>query len=597
MKIRYLLLLPFMLKAQAKVVLLPNSMSSLSSMTALESTHTSNARNEIFYLKSLKSMMSNKSYKTNSKGTILEHVDTESTYFNNIENLTDWFNLDPISGTEGANVDKAYAKYGNPKNQIIVAVIDSGVDVNHEDLQGKIWINSGEIAGNQIDDDGNGYVDDIFGWNFIGAKDGMATVVKDSGRNGLRLIKGNAKKQVHHDTLAQTRELLRLRRKQEQQDLTDQEFTALNQLNSLVSAQKESHLKSYTQYQLAKMKYLKNELILKAAGLETIDYSTVEAFTVDESKTELVKAKKEMLSLLESGMTLSRIDSSLEWHNINANYYYNVDYNSRDIVKDDSNISDPYYGNNDVIGPDPSHGTHVAGIIAADRNNKLGIQGIASNVKIMALRVIPDGDERDKDVAHAIIYAVNNGAKIINMSFGKTIPENKELVDEAIKYAEENGVLLVHAAGNSYADNDQETVYPNKNLTFENRATNNWLEVGASSYKIGSSLAAGFSNYGKNTVDLFAPGVNIMSTTPNNQYDAYSGTSMACPVVAGVAALLWSFDPNLSVAELRDLILNNTRKFPDLYVYKVRLGKVLFSNLSSNGGIIDAYGSLEALLR
>ena len=597
MKIRYLLLLPFMLKAQAKVVLLPNSMSSLSSMTALESTHTSNARNEIFYLKSLKSMMSNKSYKTNSKGTILEHVDTESTYFNNIENLTDWFNLDPISGTEGANVDKAYAKYGNPKNQIIVAVIDSGVDVNHEDLQGKIWINSGEIAGNQIDDDGNGYVDDIFGWNFIGAKDGMATVVKDSGRNGLRLIKGNAKKQVHHDTLAQTRELLRLRRKQEQQDLTDQEFTALNQLNSLVSAQKESHLKSYTQYQLAKMKYLKNELILKAAGLETIDYSTVEAFTVDESKTELVKAKKEMLSLLESGMTLSRIDSSLEWHNINANYYYNVDYNSRDIVKDDSNISDPYYGNNDVIGPDPIHGTHVAGIIAADRNNKLGIQGIASNVKIMALRVIPDGDERDKDVAHAIIYAVNNGAKIINMSFGKTIPENKELVDEAIKYAEENGVLLVHAAGNSYADNDQETVYPNKNLTFENRATNNWLEVGASSYKIGSSLAAGFSNYGKNTVDLFAPGVNIMSTTPNNQYDAYSGTSMACPVVAGVAALLWSFDPNLSVAELRDLILNNTRKFPDLYVYKVRLGKVLFSNLSSNGGIIDAYGSLEALLR
>lgn len=588
MKFRYLLFLPFIFEAHAKVASLPPTVSTLSAFSSFTSSQYANSD---FYMKA---HLATKAYKRNSKGTILEKIDHENQYFSGMNDLTDWFNLDPISGVEGANVDRVYAEYTIANHEVIVAVIDSGVDVNHEDLQGKIWINKREIPDNQIDDDGNGYIDDVFGWNFLGSKDGMATIVEDDNVNGIRLIKGKSDQQVFHDTLAQTRELLRLQQKAP--DLSDEEQEKLKTLSTLVNSSRTNHLKSYVRYQASKMKYLKNENILKKVGLNSFDYDSVFDFKIDESNTTLVRAKKEMLSLLESGMTLSRIESSVEWHNINANYYYNTDYDSRKIINDSTNLLDRFYGNNDVIGPDSSHGTHVAGIIAANRNNTLGIKGVASNVKIMALRAIPDGDERDKDVANAIRYAVDNGAKVINMSFGKTIAENKELVDQAIQYAEENGVLLVHAAGNSYADNDAVTVYPNKNLTSENRAVNNWLEVAASSYKKGSNLAAGFSNFGKSTVDLFAPGVNLLSTTPNNQYDAYSGTSMASPVVAGVAALLWSFEPSLSAFKVREFILNNTRQYPELYVYKLRIGKVLFSDLSQNGGIIDAYQSVHSLL-
>jgi len=278
-----------------------------------------------------------------------------------------------------------------------------------------------------------------------------------------------------------------------------------------------------------------------------------------------------------------------------VNYGYNVDYDSRKIVGDNyANVYEKNYGNNDVIGPDATHGTHVAGIIAANRTNNLGIKGIADHVKIMAVRMLPNsGDERDKDVANAIIYAVNNGAKIINMSFGKRFSPEKIAVDKAVKYAEEKGVLLVHAAGNDGDNSDVEINFPNR-LYLNGKEAKNWVEVGASSWGVGEGIVADFSNYGRKSISFFAPGVQIYSTVPANTYKNESGTSMASPATTGVAAMLMSYFPELTVTQVKDILMGSVRKFDPLKV-KEPGGKreVEFSELSASGGLINAFEAVK----
>lgn len=536
-------------------------------------------------------------FKTNAKGTILESL--RSLY----QTPENWFNLDPnIDGFVGVSTNLVYAEFGEPtvEEDIIVAVIDSGVDVNHEDLQGKVWINKDEIPNNGIDDDKNGYIDDIFGWSFIGAKDGMASIETDSSENGLKLVQGDQSKQVAADTLEVTREYVRLKALKKEleargETLTIVDTKKLKEIEELVQRKRISALDNYNYYADNMKLYKASEKTLKEeAGLIEITYEAVEAIV--PTTESLALAQKNMLDLLDRGLSLEYMLGELEYYNAEANFHYNPNSDTRkDIVKD--NYTDAFekeYGNNNVIGPDAFHGTHVAGIIAANRENSIGIQGIAKKVKIMALRAVPNGDERDKDIANSIIYAVDNGAKIINMSFGKDYSPYKKAVNHAVKYAQDRGVLLVHAAGNSYQDNDKGPNFPNRKL--HGKEAKNWLEVGASGYKIGSALAAGFSNYGKKTVDIFAPGTNISSTTPGNEYDTASGTSMAAPVVSGIAALALSYNNNLTVDELKDVIINTTNRFPKLYVFKARVGKVLFSELSIYGGIPNAYAAVKAVI-
>ena len=278
-------------------------------------------------------------------------------------------------------------------------------------------------------------------------------------------------------------------------------------------------------------------------------------------------------------------------------FSYNLDYQPRSIIGDDlNNLAEVGYGNNDVIGIDTDnfHGTFVAGIIAAKRDNDIGIDGIANDVQIMALRTVPDGDEYDKDVANAIRYAVDNGPKIINMSFGKGYSPNKKYVDEAVRYAEKNNVLLVHAAGNAGDNIDEVPNYPTKKLNEKEIATN-WLEVGASSWGDDNQLAASFSNYSHKTVDLFAPGVQIYSTAPGNKYDESQGTSFASPVTAGVAAMLLSYYPHLSPVDIKDILMQSTRKFDGLMVIKpgTKDKEVDFAKLSVSGGIVNAYEAVK----
>jgi subtilisin family serine protease len=299
--------------------------------------------------------------------------------------------------------------------------------------------------------------------------------------------------------------------------------------------------------------------------------------------------------LAELKLYLEELKEGVDHFQAAVEYGYNPDYNSRSIVGDNPN--DPYeknYGNNDVKGGDAKHGTHVAGIIGANRKNSIGIKGIAENVEIIAIRVVPpNGDERDKDIANGIIYAVDNGAQIINMSFGKDYSPDKEAVDKAVKYAEEKGVILMHAAGNEGENLDNTSQFPTRYYK-NKKAARTWMEIGASSWGNDSSLVASFSNYGKKSVDLFAPGVEIYSTTPNNEYEDLQGTSMACPIASGVAALVWSYFPDLSAEQLKNILNQSSRKFDGLKVTQPGTNdEVPFNQLSITGGMVNAYEAVK----
>jgi subtilisin family serine protease len=282
-------------------------------------------------------------------------------------------------------------------------------------------------------------------------------------------------------------------------------------------------------------------------------------------------------------------------------YSSNPKFDPRDIVGD--NYQDPYekyYGNNQVKplpGPYGDHGTHVAGIIGADRTNEKGIKGIADNVRLMAIRAVPNGDERDKDIANAIYYAVDNGAHIINLSAGKSDSPNKVVVDKAVQYAELKGVLIIHASGNESANCDVETYFPVP--LYENGKTaRNWINVSASSWGTEENFIGSFTNYGKKMVDVFAPGVAMYSTVPGNEYKNHDGTSMACPAVSGVAAVLMSYFPDLTAVYVKYIILQSVRTFDGMQVLKPGTDEpVAFSQLSKTGGIVNGYDAVQLALK
>lgn len=485
-----------------------------------------------------------------------------------------WFNLDKEKdGTLGLSSERAYSellKDRQPKKKIIVAVIDSGVEADHEDLKGVMWVNKKEIAGNGIDDDKNGYIDDIHGWNFL----------------------GNAKgENIHQDTHELTRVVAALkdkkRNKKEEElylklkkELDGKLSNAKNELNFAVAIDEA--------YQLLK----------KNIGKEAL---TAEDVTNYEPKEKADKAAKEILMLLiNQQVDLAEIAKELpEWRKhleSGVKYAYNMSFNPRTVIGDDpKKLDEKGYGNNNVEGPDAEHGTHVAGIIAASRDNGKGMKGVANHVEIMALRAVPDGDERDKDVANAIFYAVDNGAQVINMSFGKGFSPDKKYVDKAVKYAEKKGVLLVHAAGNSSQNIDESNNFPTRAFGEYNgkKKASNWLEIGALNWKDGTDYPATFSNYGKKNVDLFSPGVDIYSTVPDNGYKPNSGTSMAAPAASGVAALVWSYYPELTMQELRQVLIESVVVL-DVAVHKPGTETTInFQDLSVTGGVINAYKALQ----
>ncbi len=475
---------------------------------------------------------------------------------------------------------------------VVVAVIDSGVDVEHEDLVENVWVNVNEIPDNGIDDDNNGYIDDINGWNFIGGPDGNVhhdtyEATRIYGRLKYKYKNANPSQLSQSDKMEYKRymkckeevEAKRSKAETNLSNVTDTESVYLNSLSSIEEAlgDKDINLKNLKKIDGHSDRFLgigKNMLLdLIARGMETIDIDTIKSYIIKDFKSEK------------------------ERYQVKVDYAYNTDYDSREIVGDNyKDINEKFYGNNDVEGPYAMHGTHVAGIIGAIRNNNIGMEGVADNVKIMSVRTVPDGDERDKDVANAIRYAVDNGASIINMSFGKGYSPEERVVESAIKYAEKNDVLLVHGSGNDGKDIDTMDNFPNdeyqgKGFLFfkgKKKNFNNWIEVGAISYQNEESFPAYFSNYGQIEVDIFAPGMAIYSTFPDDQYGMLQGTSMASPVVAGVAAVLRSYFPGLSAVQVKNILLSSVSKIDaEVLIPGSNSEMVPFSKLSVSGGVVN----------
>ena len=503
----------------------------------------------------------------------------------------DWINLDPQDdGVMGTGSDKAYElllKDKTPRKKVVVAVIDSGVDIEHEDLQGKIWTNTKEIAGNGIDDDRNGYVDDVHGWNFIGGADGS---------------------NIEADSYELTREYVRLQSKFENADPNrikrrdrDDYALWLRVKEDFEEKKKEAEMNFQFTSQLQENLTGLAEVLKEAVGKDDV---TPEDLTEIDSDNPMVGQAGAMAAQLFANIggdaptlnaILDELSKAVDHYKNQVDFAFNPEFDPRDIVGDDEdNYKERRYGNNDVTGPDASHGTHVAGIIAADRHNTLGMRGIAEHVLIMPVRAVPDGDERDKDVANAIYYAVDNGADIINMSFGKGYSPGKKYVDKAVKYAKRKGVLLIHAAGNSGEEVTPENNFPNRWIGRRGKPASNWIAVGASSWEQGESLPGSFSNYSQDAVDFFAPGVDVYSTLPDNEYDENSGTSMAAPAATGVAALLIAYYPDLKPAEVVEILQQSVYELGDQMVSKPgEEEQVPFGTLSITGGLVNAYKAVQ----
>lgn len=509
-----------------------------------------------------------------------------------------WFNLDAQSdGTNGVSTEKVYKEIlkGKKGRTVVVAVIDGGVDAEHEDLKDIMWVNQREIPNNGKDDDNNGYIDDINGWNFLGGKDGRS---------------------VNHESLEITRVYGKLKAKYDNTDPAklSKKDKAEYERYLAIKKEVESNLQEANE-SLKEYMDTKNMIVSALAAFEKVfgnkpfTKENIEAVNGGTNR-DIMVAKNILLRLISTGITslkganeylMDDIEEGINHYSAKVKYQYNPDFNPRaDIVKDDYNNSyDRNYGNNDVKGPDAFHGTHVAGIIGAIRNNGKGIDGVADNVRIMGVRCVPDGDERDKDVANAIIYAVDNGAQVINMSFGKSYSWDKEAVDRAVKYALSKDVLLVHAAGNDGKNNDTghnnfPTARFDKAGWFSPKKAKNWIEVGALSWKKGEDAAATFSNYGAQNVDVFAPGVDIYSTTPDGKYKNASGTSMASPVTAGVAAMIRSYFPELTAEQVKECIEKSVVP-QDTKVNKPgsENEKVSFNQLCRTGGTVNAFKAIQ----
>ncbi len=519
----------------------------------------------------------------------VENVDTNPLKIGSLSEAEEkaWSYKDLVSDTiPGMSVDKTYAELlpGKKGSQVIVAVIDSGVDINHPDLKNKIWTNPKEIAGNGKDDDNNGYIDDIHGWNFLGD-------IEEEHLEFRRIIRrydAQFKGKTIADIPANQKEIF-------------QNYTKAKAENAEKITEVQGTKQRYDQI-MAQLNR-SHPAVVKVLGKE--DYSADELKAIKNPDAEMQNHIGFLTQMLSYEETVPKFIETLQGEidkfedQLSNNFHMDKDY--RTVLGDDPyNFDARGYGNNNVTGPDPEgsrHGTHVAGIIGAQRDNNIGMNGVANdNIRLMVLRAVPDGDEYDKDIALAIRYAVDNGAKVINTSFGKYYAQNPEWVYEAIEYAAKNDVLIVNAAGNEglSLDDPKNRVYPNDQLDNMTEMADTFLTVGAIGPKYGSDVVASFSNYGKSNVDVFAPGVKIWATTPNDTYSFLQGTSMASPNTAGVAAMVRSYYPNIKANRIKEIIMKSgLTTGTSVVVGGDPANSAKFNTLSKSGTMVNMYNAFK----
>ena len=510
------------------------------------------------------------------------------------KDLMTWYHKDfATTNVYGINTQNAYkfldSKGLKPKT-VIVGVLDSGVQVDHPGLIKNMWTNVNEIPGNGKDDDGNGYIDDIHGWNFLGGKNGdvyddnleVTRVVKKyqsvfEGPNSTENKANQAKMPEEFAMYMKSKDIYNTKGNEAKQG-----YETYKKIQGLIP----------TMITMLNGQNLTPEVIaaIKPANQEQAMALSVLG-QVSKNPAAAGKSPAEVQKFLEKEM-----NSAVDYFEVQATKQYNLEFDPRaEIVGDNyDDYTQKSYGNNHYGDPKGEHGTHVAGIIAGLPQGKEIQYGVGYKIaKIMAVRAVPNGDERDKDVANAVRYAVDNGAKILNMSFGKPVSPGKNVVWEAFKYAEDKGVLLVKAAGNDNEDIIENVYFPTnfKEATDAKPFINNMIVVGASTND-NEFLRADFSNYNQKMVNVFAPGEKIYSTVPTSKYEYLQGTSMASPVVAGAAAVLLAYMPNLTPPQIIESLVKSANKSTVNAMIKSNTNNK-FDMISEAGGVIDLKKAAE----
>lgn len=529
----------------------------------------------------------------------------------------DWFNCSfDKDGIYGAEVNKAYdfLKDKKIKKRPVVAIIGTGLDIEHEDLKDAIWKNPKEKKINGKDNDKNGYIDDIHGWNFLGGKDGtvMEKTMEEGDREFIRLFdKGYGKYFYDGENFYQM-----INDKKTKVPAPDNMNEYRYYVNRVLS---ESRIAgSYGGYQLSylirdygkhfdrmmRAKYPNQELTQKEFGI---------CYDPKAAKRDSLSEVAFMIYIM--GFTVSQTDSWDVVHNAiksgdqitmakeeyeKAMQQYGND-GRKEIVGDNYlDLNDYKYGNNVLLTSDAFAGTMLGGIIAANRENDWGMNGIMDKAELMTLRVkANEGEPYLKDVVLAIRYAVDNHADIIMLPQQATLyPDNqKKWVDEALKYAESKGVLVVVPTREYSVDMAKMEFYPNRWMTGEKELTN--LMIVASSDKNGNPSMS--SNYGAKEVDLFAPGTDVYSSYTGDTYQKASGAGLAAAATVGVAALIKAYYPELSGSQIRNLLIKSVTSRADAEVEKgirvkdrVTQDLFLFGDLCLSKGILNAYNAVIA---
>jgi subtilisin family serine protease len=493
--------------------------------------------------------------------------------------IINWYN----GKGPGMETEAAYKLLkGKQSKTVVVAVIDSGIDIEHEDLKGKIWVNSDEIPNNGMDDDKNGYIDDVHGWNFLGNTKGEN--LNEANLEKTRILRELSKKYATVDSASV-------------QDSQREEYALYRKVKSEVESEREMYSGYLGQIDMISSMIDQVPKIVGPA-IGKADYTLKDLQKWSPKDEQMIQLKDFAIAIKTGELSKEIMEEQKSQIETMVKFNLNLEYDDRALIGDDPhNFNDKNYGNKDVEGPDALHGTHVGGIIGAVRGNGLGGDGVADNVQLMSLRAVPNGDEQDKDIALAIRYAVDNGASVINMSFGKGYSPHQKEVFEAFKYADAKGVLLVHAAGNDNANVDKNPNFPTSRYSFQEKTLDHFLTIGASTRFAKGELAASFSNYGQTMVDVFAPGFEIYNTVPQSEYKKLQGTSMAAPMVAGVAAMLKSYFPSLSMKQIKQVMLESSTKYKGTQQQLPgEETSVDFGTLSVTGGVINVKNAVKKCL-
>ncbi|MFD2585914.1 S8 family serine peptidase [Croceitalea marina] len=498
----------------------------------------------------------------------------------------DQFGKDSFSGISSDLSSVVLSK--NENDKVIIALIDSDIDVNHHYLNKYIWANTKEVKSNNLDDDKNGYIDDIHGWNFLAKGD--KKIIKYANNTSIRFTR--AFKQKYE----------RLSKKKGKLNSKELDFLATyNKALNTIKEEKmrlapyEEYIEWYETSQIASDSLLLTYDFKKPYNLSSLDSLFNEVYTKgnDEERGRLIYFSLDKLK------NNREEDYKLSLDYLNKNKYYALNEN---LTENHSSINNtfPKLGSNrlDINISNEKHGTQIGGVIV--KTYKAITENLpdeAENIEIMPISIFPEnGAEFEEDIAKAIRYAVNNGADIINYSSSIRFLLKPSLLYEALLYAEKHNVLIVTSAGNTGENLDKIMTHPRKK--YKKYRLSNLIMVGMSDSTIGPNLKPIHGNYGKETVDLFAPGTDFLTTNPKNEYFKTSGSSISSAIVATTCATIKLYHPKLKAAEIREIILQSVSKYNgEIFLDEGGKTKVLFTDLCMAGGILNVENAFKLAVK